>query len=283
MNRFYCKAKKIIINLLIIVLVFSVFQIDVQAASYIKKNGISVIKLDSEEVKGKLNIQGETSHEKIKILIKKGEVQRWYEVEIDEGAFEEEIWLIDGQGTYDINIMVHKGNRKYSYGPKLKVKNTEDVNRFLVPTKHVESNDKKVIELAKKITENKDKDIDKAKAIYDWVVKNIKYDFDKYTNQVNNNYDNDYGAVNTLETSKGVCYDYAALTAALGRAVGMQVKVVNGEGISGSFKGFHAWNEVYISEEEKWINVDTSFAVTVGKDYFNSEDFSESHLKADEY
>jgi len=53
---------------------------------------------------------------------------------------------------------------------------------------------------------------------------NIKYDYDKYLRQLNKNYDNAYGALNTLETGKGVCYDFSALVAALGRASGLQVK-----------------------------------------------------------
>jgi len=71
--------------------------------------------------------------------------------------------------------------------------------------------------LAKELTKDAKTDREKAQKIYNWVVKNIKYDYDKYLRQLNKNYDNAYGALNTLETGKGVCYDFSALVAALGR------------------------------------------------------------------
>lgn len=40
--------------------------------------------------------------------------------------------------------------------------------------------------------------------------------------------------------------------------------------------GAHAWNEVYISEIDNWIPVDTTFYLS--GDYFNSKNFYEDHI-----
>ena len=40
--------------------------------------------------------------------------------------------------------------------------------------------------------------------------------------------------------------------------------------------GPHAWNEVYISDIESWIPVDTTFYLA--GDYFNNYDFYEDHI-----
>jgi transglutaminase-like putative cysteine protease len=163
------------------------------------------------------------------------------------------------------------------------VQNTVDVNRFLVPTLHVESNNEKIITLAKEITKDSRTDIEKAKSIYDWVTANIVYDYKKYIRQINNNYDNVYGALNTLETKTGVCYDYAALVAALGRASGLQVKMIKGNFKSTYRNELHAWNEIYISEEDKWITVDSTFGASMQSNYFDNKDFYKNHEKLEEY
>ncbi|HOM03702.1 MAG TPA: transglutaminase-like domain-containing protein [Acetivibrio sp.] len=249
---------------------------------YITSNGVTIQNIPSS-VEGKVTITGETGSTLIKILIIKDEVQRWYDVKLTDGKFNEEIWLIDGIGKYQVSVLVHKKDRVYTFGPTVYVENTVDVNRFTVPTLHVESNNEQIIALAKKLTKDAKTDREKAQKIYNWVVKNIKYDYEKYLKQVNKNYDNIYGAVNTLETKKGVCYDYSALVAALGRASGLQVKMVKGNFIGSYGNELHAWNEIYISEEKRWINVDSTFGSTLKTNYFDNKDFNKNHEKLEEY
>lgn len=249
---------------------------------YIEKNGVSLLKPPSE-VQGKVHIAGSTSKEKIKIMVKKDDSQTWYDVSLNNGDFDTELWLVQGEGSYTVSIMVHEYDRKYSYGPAVTVDNTEEVDRFSVPTKEVESDAPEIVSVAEQITGDKKTDREKMRAIYDWVVKNINYDYQKYAKHLDKQYDSAYGALNTLKTKKGVCYDYAALTAALGRASGVRVKVVKGEGKAGTFEGLHAWNEFYSSEEKRWINMDTTFGAMEEKDYFDNNDFEDTHSKIDEY
>ncbi|NLP14711.1 MAG: transglutaminase domain-containing protein [Clostridium sp.] len=249
---------------------------------YINSNGV-FLQMVPTVLEGKITLTGETARSLIKIIVIKDETQRWYDVKLEDGKFNEEIWFIDGIGEYQVSVLVHKEGRRYTFGPTVHVQNTVDVNRFLVPTLHVESNNEKIITLAKEITKDSRTDIEKAKSIYDWVTVNIVYDYKKYIRQINNNYDNVYGALNTLETKTGVCYDYAALVAALGRASGLQVKMIKGNFKSTYRNELHAWNEIYISEEDKWITVDSTFGASMQSNYFDNKDFYKNHEKLEEY
>ncbi|MFZ7104357.1 MAG: transglutaminase-like domain-containing protein [Peptococcaceae bacterium] len=274
--------KKVFFGKILIFALFFVFiggqAVSAAEVNYTTVNGVKIARLSDREVKGSVKISGETSKEQIKIRVTKNNKQVWYEADLQKGCFNEEIWLTQGIGTYEIAVMVHEFANKYSYGPKFSVKSVQEVNEFLVPAKHVESNDPGIIKQAEKIVTGLTTDLEKARAIYEWVTANIQYDYVKYGKHLENNFDNQYGAVHTLLTKKGVCYDYAALTAALGRAVGLQVKVVEGQGILGTFRGFHAWNEIYITPENRWINVDTTFGAAEEKEYFDNADFNNNHL-----
>ena len=247
----------------------------------IVSNGVKLYRLQSNQVSGMVRLEGESTRSKIKLYVVRNTKTIWYDVNLVDGRFSEEIYLTDGLGSYTIMVLVHEYDRKYSLGPQVAVQNIKEVNQYLVPEKHIESSSNEIMELAKAITLNSKTDYEKAKAIYDWVASNINYDYEKFKKQQENNYDNVYGALNTLSTKLGVCYDYAALTAALGRASGLQTKLVKGEGRIEGFTGYHAWNEVFVSEQNRWVKLDATFAATSGKNYFDTKNFDESHIKQD--
>ncbi|TYQ16517.1 UNVERIFIED_CONTAM: Transglutaminase-like enzymes, putative cysteine proteases [Acetivibrio alkalicellulosi] len=272
----------IIISITIVMFMNVVFATTTSAPKVIQSNNVTLEGIPSI-IEGKVTFSGTTTNEKVKILVVKDERQRWYDVNLEDGAFNEEIWLIDGTGDYKVAVLVHLEGRRYSFGPTVYVENITEVNRFLVPTLHVESNHEEIINLANEITKNDLTDMEKARSIHNWVASNIRYDYTKYLRQLNGNFDNDYGALNTLKTGIGVCYDYSKLVAALGRAVDLQVKVIKGNYVSPFRNELHAWNEIYISEEERWINLDTTFAASMRKNYFDNSDFFDDHEKLEEY
>jgi transglutaminase-like putative cysteine protease len=63
------------------------------------------------------------------------------------------------------------------------------------------------------------------------------------------------------------------------RAVGLKVRLVTGLGYSGTFWGDHAWNQVYSTEEKRWINVDCTFGSAAN--YFDKKNFDEDHKDSD--
>lgn len=115
----------------------------------------------------------------------------------------------------------------------------------------------------------------KAKVIYNWVGKNIDYDYAKVDKIMNNDFTIKSGAIPTFDSKKGICFDYSCLYAVMCRANGIKTRIITGEGYNGSSWVSHAWNEVYIEEENKWINVDTTFYK--GGNYFDSSVFKLDH------
>ncbi|WP_151737196.1 transglutaminase domain-containing protein [Paenibacillus tengchongensis] len=121
-------------------------------------------------------------------------------------------------------------------------------------------------------------DEEKARLLYDWVGSRIAYDYDKAENYVQNRVWKEQSPQDTFDTKLGVCIDYARLYAVMARSQGLQVRVVTGLGYDGQGgSGAHAWNEVYLSEKEKWIPLDATWAGS--GDWFNNQDFAETHVK----
>jgi transglutaminase-like putative cysteine protease len=250
-----------------------------EEAKYSETNGVKLYPIGDTQVQGFVDIQGETTNSKIKLMVVRNNEQLWYDVKVDKGMFSQQLWLNNGKGEYTVHVMVNEYDRKYSFGPNITIENIKEMNPLLSPEKYIESADKQVIEKAVEITKNLTSDREKAKEIYNWVSKNIDYDYEKYNKHLNNDYNNEYGALLALDTKKGVCYDYAALVAALGRASGMQTKVVKGTGKVNGTSGYHAWNEIYIADESKWIKLDATFAAVADENYFDRADFDKSHIE----
>jgi len=129
---------------------------------------------------------------------------------------------------------------------------------------------------AVKIAGDEQSDTKKAYLIYNWVAKNIKYDFEKAENIVNNTWRYKSGSIEAFNTRKGICFDYSCLYISMCRAVGLKVRLITGLGYSGVAWGDHAWNQVWSEEEQRWINLDTTFGSS-GKNYFDKPDFFVDH------
>ena len=140
------------------------------------------------------------------------------------------------------------------------IKSNEDIDSFAVS-------------LTRKATN----DYQKAKLIYNWIGKEIKYDSDKAKMIINNNFKTQSGAISTFNTRKGICFDYACLYVAMCRANNIKVRIITGKGFNGETWVSHAWNQVYISEQNRWINVDTTFSI--GGNYFDSNRFKTDHIQ----
>lgn len=134
---------------------------------------------------------------------------------------------------------------------------------------------KNIDSFSKNITQKKNGSYDKSKAIYEWLSTNIEYDYGKATRIMNNDFSQKSGAINTYSTKKGICFDYASLFVAMCRANDIPVRIVTGKGFNGDVWVNHAWNEVYIKEKDKWINVDPTFGVV--SNYFDNTNFPLDH------
>jgi len=118
----------------------------------------------------------------------------------------------------------------------------------------------------------------KAKILYNWLGNNISYDDEKANQVLNNDFNIKSGAIPTFQSRKGICFDYASLYVAMARANGLKVRLVTGEGFNGVSWVSHAWNQVFIPEESRWINIDSTFYK--GGNYFDSKRFELDHKNA---
>lgn len=101
---------------------------------------------------------------------------------------------------------------------------------------------KKAQQLAKKCYSS----LDVVSNVYNYIIKNIKYDKEKANNV-------QYGYVpdpdQTLNDKTGICFDYASLTCAMLRSQGIPTKLEVG------YVGevYHAWISCYV-DETGWID-----------------------------
>lgn len=110
----------------------------------------------------------------------------------------------------------------------------------------VKSNDE-IDKLALELTKGKTGEYEKAKAIYKWITKNIKYDYPKAKQIAIKTEGTKSGSIICYETRKGICFDYSSLFISMCRANGIKVRLVTGLGYSGLAWGDHAWNQSTIA------------------------------------
>ena len=108
------------------------------------------------------------------------------------------------------------------------------------------------VELADEICANCNTDKEKIKAIHEWMIHNFEYDYEcepiiQYFN-----------VRKTLNTQKGICYDFAHLFAALCRSQNIHCYVVDGTKFDDA-NYHHTWNRVYF--DGSWWNIDVTFDI----------------------
>jgi hypothetical protein len=135
-----------------------------------------------------------------------------------------------------------------------------------------------IVTAAVSATEGSTDEEGKARALYNYVGSNVAYDYDKVKAYEELGEWREQNPEQTFRTRLGVCIDYARLYAAMARSVGLDVRVVTGLGYDGhGGYGPHAWNEVYLSKQQKWIPLDSTWART--GNWFDSPGFADTHIR----
>ncbi len=135
-----------------------------------------------------------------------------------------------------------------------------------------------IVNAAISVTEGQSGDEAKARALYDWVGSRIEYDHDKVRAYEEQGDWREQNPEHTFTTRRGVCIDYARLYAAMARSVDLDVKVVTGLGYNGrGGYGPHAWNEVYLAKQQRWVPLDSTWARS--GNWFDSPGFSDTHIR----
>ena len=100
------------------------------------------------------------------------------------------------------------------------------------------------------ISKNSQNDREKVTAFYDWIIKNISYDYDAQPIYQHFNFNK------TIKTKKGLCYDYSNLFAVLCRSQKIPCYILDGYSRE-NYSYYHSWNRVYF--DNTWWNVDITF------------------------
>ncbi len=163
--------------------------------------------------------------------------------------------LTAGDGSYVIIGYENIGDDQYValFKTVLDVELENEFLPFLYPNQYVNfSEDSDAVALAASLSEDAGTDLDALNIIYEYVISHITYDDEKAAT-VETGYLPDID--DTLATGKGICFDYAALTAAMLRALSIPARLEIGY-VSDVR---HAWVDVYI-ESRGWVENAVQFS-----------------------
>ncbi|MCP1102365.1 hypothetical protein M2454_001027 [Aequitasia blattaphilus] len=175
--------------------------------------------------------------------------------------------LPDGNGAYKLKLLENIEGKTYaiSFVQDIEVTLADEFLPFLYPSQYVNfTAETQAVEVAKKEVSSAKNDLDAVAAVYHYIIKNIDYDKQKAESVV-------YGYLpnldDTLTTKKGICFDYAALMAAMLRTQGIPTKLETGYAST----VYHAWISTYITDVgwidkiiefdgQSWTMMDPTFA-----------------------
>lgn len=241
------------INLKHILLLFAVFTIIIILPT--RAHASSTAELDeSQSSKGYITISLNGKKGSNYVVVIEKEKKSTYVLE-DDGKYP----LTEGDGTYKI-LVGEKVEGKGYLGllqKSIKVKIADEAAVYLQSNDLIdwENADSAILTKAKELTKQAKTNMDKAKAIHEYIIKNYTYD-----NKKASSIESDYtpNASKFFKDKSGICYDYATLAAVMLRSVGVPTKLAKGYETSNS-KVYHAWNEVYDDALGEWITIDTTF------------------------
>ncbi|QZY57535.1 transglutaminase-like domain-containing protein [Crassaminicella profunda] len=192
------------------------------------------------------------SNENAKVMIKKENTKYFYNLKSNAN-----FPLQLGNGEYTVAVLEKVQGKKYkliaSEKITLQLKNSNNI--FLNSVQMIDWNpNMDVIKKARILIKDAKNDKEKVAAIYNYIINNINYDEAK-AKKVSTNYLP--SIENTFKTSKGICYDYASLFAAMLRSVNVPTKLVMGR--TSNVPTYHAWNQVYLKDTNEWVTIDTVY------------------------
>lgn len=214
------------------------------------------------------------TNKKVKLQVIKGDVR--YSYDLNSKAQVEIYPLQLGDGDYVIYVGENTSGTKYSMilQESISVKLTNPNLVFLYPNQFVNFNqDSIIVKKTAEICAGKKSDLEKIGAIFIYITDNVTYD-KKKAETVSSGYLPNVD--DTISTKKGICFDYAALFAAMCRAEGIPTRLITGYVAPNGY--YHAWNEVY-TNETGWITADIKLK-TIGFNLLDSTFYAGSNNKA---
>ena len=175
-----------------------------------------------------------------------------------------------GDGDYAFRVMENIEGSSYAEidSAYVSVKLDSELSPFLVPNIFCNYTEKSsCVKKAKDLLSKADNQGEAVREICTYVADNVEYDYDKAAELAKGSgYIPDADA--TLKEKKGICFDYACLSAAMLRSAGLPAQVVTGYVSPDNL--YHAWTMVYVDgtwqtaqfsvTPNKWSRCDVTFA-----------------------
>lgn len=158
-----------------------------------------------------------------------------------------------GDGSYLIRVMENVADSKYAelYSTTCDVALHDEFQPYIRSNDYVSYDQRsECVELAARLAGGAESAPEVVAAVYEFICDNIVYDNEKAT-MVGSGYMPTPDA--TLSEGRGICFDYASLTAAMLRSQGIPTQVIFGYVSPDDL--YHAWNMFY-TEETGWVTVD---------------------------
>ena len=157
--------------------------------------------------------------------------------------------LTAGSGSYTVGVFENIEGTSYStlFTQTIDVKIDDEFGPYLYANQYVNFNgDSKVVEKAEELSKPCNDDLEVIEQVYNYMISNFTYDYDK-AESVQSGYLPDVDEV--FEAQTGICFDYAAVMAAMLRSQRIPTRLE--VGYAGDV--YHAWISTYI-EEQGWVN-----------------------------
>lgn len=172
--------------------------------------------------------------------------------------------LTSGSTHYTFFVGENVEGKRYAqlYLTELDVELKDEFQPFLRPSQYVNYNkNSKCVQKAAELAKKAETALDVVEAVYGYICDNVTYDTElatKVQQKTVTSYIPDLEQI--MASGKGICFDYAALTAAMLRSQGIPTKMVFGDVSPDNV--YHAWNMFY-TEQTGWVSV--QFSVEPGK------------------
>ena len=198
---------------------------------------------------GYVMIRYSGSGSKIKVQITRG-AGTTYTYDLNSSGRFETFPLTAGDGSYTINVFENIHGNKYAMvvGTTTAVTLNSKFSPFLYPSQYVYfTADSTVVKKSAELADGAADQLAVISNIYNYVIKNVSYDTNK-AQTVKPGYLPSVDKI--LSSGKGICFDYAALMAAMLRAQNIPTRLQIGYVSDGLY---HAWISVF-TEKTGWIN-----------------------------
>ncbi|MCR5735887.1 MAG: transglutaminase-like domain-containing protein [Lachnospiraceae bacterium] len=165
------------------------------------------------------------------------------------GGENEVIPLTADDGTYSITVYEKVTSDQYAtvFSSEFNTVINNKYGPYLYPNLYVDFNtSSKVVAQAAALAESATCDLDVVNSVYAYMVENITYDHDK-ANTVESGYIPKVDEI--LDKKTGICFDYAAVMAAMLRSQRIPTRLEIGY----AGDAYHAWISVY-TQDTGWIN-----------------------------